>query len=184
MADPFLGEIRAFGFSYAPMNWAFCAGQIMAIQQNAALFSILGIQYGGNGTSNFGLPNLQGQAPMGAGNGPGLTPRTVGEAVGEAAVTLSSTEMPPHSHAIAVQTGSATAALPGGNVLAQGAQGGGPRPAPQSAYAPGAPIVPQGALAANALAPFPGGGQAHDNMQPYLALNFCICLSGVFPQRP
>jgi microcystin-dependent protein len=183
MADPFLGEIRAFGFNFAPKNWAMCQGQLIPIQQNTALFSILGIQFGGNGTSNFGLPNLQGQAPMGAGNGPGLTPRTVGDAVGEAAVTLQPTEMPSHNHAIAVQAGNATAAIPGGNVLAQGAKGGS-RPQLQPAYAPGAPTVPQGALAANALAPFIGGGQPHSNMQPYQALSLCICLSGEFPVRP
>ena len=184
MADPFLGEIRAFGFPFAPVNWALCQGQILPIQQNTALFSIIGARFGGNGTSNYGLPNLQGQAPMGAGSGPGLTPRAMGEAAGTAAVTLLPAEMPPHSHAIAVQTANATAAIPGGNVLAQGVKGAGSRAQTKPAYAPGAPTVPQGALDANALAPFPGGGQAHNNMQPCLALNFCICLNGIFPTRP
>ncbi len=184
MADPFLGEIRAFGFNYAPVNWAMCQGQLMPVQQNPALFSIIGIQFGGNGTSNFGLPNLQGQAPMGAGAGPGLTPRAVGDAVGTAAVTLLPTQMPPHNHAIAVQTTNATAATPGGNVLAQSVNGSSPRAPQVFAYAPGAPTVPQGALAANALAPLNGGGQPHSNLQPTLALNFCICLSGEFPARP
>ncbi|RYF79274.1 MAG: phage tail protein [Comamonadaceae bacterium] len=184
MADPFLGEIRAFGFNFAPMNWAMCQGQIMPLQQNTALFSIIGVQFGGNGRTNFGLPNLTGQAPMGIGAGPGLTPRTVGDAVGTASVALQPTDMPLHTHAIAVQTTNGTTASPDRGVLAQSVNGSGPRAPKVFAYAAGAPTVPQGVLAANALAPFDGGGQAHSNLQPYLALNFCICLSGIFPPRP
>ena len=184
MADPFLGEIRAFGFYFAPVNWAMCLGQLMPLQQNTALFSIIGIQFGGNGTSNFGLPNLQGQAPMGTGTGQGLTPRAVGDAVGAASVSLQPNNMPPHNHAIAVQTANATATSPERGVLAQGVNGSGPRAPQVFAYAAGAPTVPQGALAANALSPFTGGNQPHNNRQPYLALNFCICLSGEFPVRP
>ncbi len=184
MADPFLGEIRAFGFNFAPVNWAMCLGQLIPLQQNPTLFSILGVQFGGNGTSNFGLPNLQGQAPMGTGTGPGLTPRTVGSAVGEASVSLLANNLPPHNHAIGVQTANATATSPAGGMLAQSVNGSGPRAPQVFAYAAAAPTVPQGALAANALAPFTGGNQPHSNRQPYLALNFCICLSGEFPVRP
>lgn len=179
MADPFYGEIRAFAFDYAPVHWAFCQGQLVAISQNTALFSVIGTQFGGNGTTTFGLPNLQGTAPMGSGTGPGLTPRTVGDAAGTASETLQPGEMPQHSHAVTAEGGNATAAVPQGNFLAKGLVPGA-RPSPRPTYAAGATTTP---LAGSALAPFTGGGQPHTNMQPYLALNFCICLSGEFPVR-
>lgn len=178
MSDPYLGEIRTFGFNFAPKGWALCQGQLMSISQNAALFALLGTQFGGDGKSTFALPNLQGRAPMGAGSAPGLSPRNMGQSTGEAAVTLLAAGMPPHTHAIAVQTAPATESAPGGQFLAKGVTSG--RPAPQSTYVPEPPNT---LLAVQALAPA-GASQPHDNQQPHLALNFCICLSGIFPSRP
>ena len=179
MADPFIGEIRAFAFNFAPKNWAICAGQILSIQQNTALFSILGVQFGGNGTTNFGLPNLQGSAPMGTGVGPGLTPRTIGEVAGTESVTLLQNEMPVHSHTITAQASAADKLDPAGNYLAQGGRGTPPRTSRVPTYESGAPNAP---LSTGALA-LSGGSQAHNNMQTCLALNFCICLIGTYPSR-
>nr|WP_216295684.1 tail fiber protein [Delftia acidovorans]MCA1071697.1 hypothetical protein [Delftia acidovorans] len=179
MADPFYGEIRAFGFDFAPVNWAFCAGQTLPIQQNPALYSVIGSQFGGNGTTSFALPNLQGKAPMGSGTAPGLTPRDVGDAVGTAEETLLLTQIPPHNHGITAQAAGATSALPAGNLPAQGGQGVPPRTSARQTYAPSAP---DSTLAPTALYPA-GGNQPHSNLQPYLALNFCICLYGEFPAR-
>ena len=117
MADPFYGEVRAFGFSFAPVNWAFCAGQTIQVQQNAALFSIIGNRFGGNGTTNFMLPNLQGRAAMGAGTGPGLSSRNIGETLGTATETLTLAQIPAHSHGISAQGAGATAAIPSGCLL-------------------------------------------------------------------
>ena len=181
MADPFIGEIRAFAFDYAPMDWAFCAGQTINVQQNPALYAVIGTLYGGLVGQTFQLPDLRGSAPMGAGNGPGLTPRTVGQAVGTVAETLQPMHMPPHNHAIAVQAGNATLGTPSGNFLAQRVTTGRPTTLPAYAPAPGPLDAP---LASGALAPFVGGGQPHSNMQPYLALNLCICLNGEYPVRP
>lgn len=180
MADPFYGEVRAFGFSFAPVNWAFCAGQTIQVQQNAALFSVIGNRFGGNGTTNFMLPNLQGKAAMGAGTGPGLSFRDIGETMGTATETLTLAQIPAHSHGISAQGAGATAATPSGNLLAQGMQGVPPRGSARPTYAAGAATS---AMAPTALLPV-GGNQAHSNMQPVLALNFCICLSGEFPVRP
>lgn len=181
MADPFTGEIRAFAFDYAPQDWAFCAGQTIAVQQNLALYAVIGTLYGGTPNQNFKLPDLMGRAPMGAGHGPGLTPRTVSQAVGTVAETLQPMHMPPHNHAIAVQAGNATLGTPGGNFLAQRVTTG--RPTTLPAYAPASGPL-DAPLASGALAPFVGGGQPHSNMQPYLALNLCICLNGEYPVRP
>ncbi|CAB5690467.1 Phage Tail Collar Domain [Delftia tsuruhatensis] len=179
MADPFYGEIRAFGFDFAPANWAFCAGQTIQIQQNSALYSVIGNQFGGNGKTDFALPNLQGNVPMGSGTAPGLTPRDVGDTMGTTQETLLLTQIPPHSHGITAQAAGATSALPGGNLLAQGGQGVPPRTSARQTYAS---ATPDSTLAPTALYPA-GGGQSHSNLQPYLALNFCICLSGEFPVR-
>lgn len=185
MADPFTGEIRAFAFDYPPQDWAFCNGQTMLAQQNPALYAVIGNRYGGTSPQNFKLPDLLGQAPMCQGTGIGLTPRTVGQGTGTPAVTLTAAQLPPHSHTITVLAGSATAETPSGNFLAMGNKPASPRPQAVSAYAPGpltAPLDIQ--LAPTALSPFQGGGQPHSNMQPYLALNMCICLDGEFPVKP
>ena len=174
MADPFVAEIRIFPFNFAPKGWAFCDGQLLPISQNTALFSLLGTTYGGDGKSTFALPNMQGNAPMHPGQGPGLSLHDLGETGGEPTVTLLGTEMPIHSHGL----------------MASGQPGEDPTPGPTEALArsTGANLYQTTAtglvqLAPQAVAPT-GGGQPHNNMQPYLTLNFCIALQGVFPARP
>lgn len=185
MADPFTGEIRAFAFDYAPQGWALCAGQIMAAQQNQALYAVIGNRYGGTAPQNFALPHLLEQAPMGQGTGTGLTPRTVGQATGTSAVTLTATELPPHSHTIAVQAGKATTHVPTDNFLAAGNKPATPRPLVAPTYIPTPSSTSlDSPLAPSALSPLQGGGLPHSNMQPYLALNLCICLNGEFPVKP
>jgi len=174
MTEPYIGEIQIFGFNFAPRNWAQCAGQILPIQQNTALFALLGTQYGGNGTTNFALPNFQGNAACNQGQGPGLTPRTTGETFGEPTVTLTQNEMPAHQHGLTVYAqndpAKRSASPATGNGLAS--------PATFAAFAPGnSPSV----MMATGLVGQAGQGQPHPNQQPYLAMNFCIALSGIFP---
>lgn len=175
MADQFIGEIRIVPFNFAPYGWALCNGQILPISQNTALFSLLGIQFGGNGTSNFALPNLQGSAPMNQGDGLGLTPRVMGETGGEPNVTLLISQLPAHTHV--PQAGAAsTSSAPGPTVtFGDGGRG------KESAYTPAAPAS---AVLLNPQAVgLAGGSQPHNNMSPYLTLNFVIALQGVFPSR-
>lgn len=174
MSEPFYGEIRQFPYSFAPRNFAYCQGQIMTIQQNTPLFSLLGTLYGGNGQSTFGLPNLQGRVMMHQGNGPGLAPRTVGENGGSAAVTLLGPEMPSHNHIMTVKTGSP-------NVIGDAGAG---------AYLSQSPGQPSYSSDTNSLVPLAatmmgliGGGAAHENRQPYIVMPFCIALAGMFPSR-
>jgi microcystin-dependent protein len=171
MADPFVAEIRIFGFNFAPQGWAFCQGQLLPLSQNTALFSLLGTTYGGNGKSNFALPNLQGSAPMFWGQGPGLSLHDLGEMSGSENVTLLESEMPAHSH----QAG----------VVADLSNSGG-IPGPQS-YLAIANIATYKSTANTTMSPsqlsITGGSLPHNNMQPYLTLNFCIALQGVFPPR-
>jgi microcystin-dependent protein len=173
MSDPFVGEIRLFGFNFAPRGWAQCNGQLLAIAQNTALFSILGVTYGGDGRTTFALPNLQGQAALGEGQGPGLSYRVLGESGGESAVTLLNHEMPAHTHGAAASTNLGDQSDPANNLWATGAGGRG-----QNFYASGADV----AMSSQAIGQA-GGSQPHNNLPPYLALNFCICLQGVFPPR-
>lgn len=173
MSDPFLAEIRMFTGNFAPTGWAKCDGQLMPISQNTALFALLGNAYGGDAKSTFALPNLQGRAPMHTGTGPGLSERRLGEAAGAESVTLTSDQLPQHTHQEMASASAATATSMAGAVLA-GVQ--------EDAYAPrgNGSITP---MAANALAAA-GESQPHDNMQPYLTLMFIIALQGIFPQRP
>ena len=173
MADPFVAEIRIFPFSFAPKGWAFCNGQLLPLSQNTALFSLLGTTYGGYGKSNFALPDMQGNAPMHPGQGPGLSLHDLGEMSGSQFVTLLESEMPSHSHAQMGNTTTATKSLPTGNSFARGAS-----ITPYLAPA-GAPVVN---MAFQSIAPA-GGSLPHNNMQPYLTLNFNIALQGVFPPR-
>ncbi|HLJ29309.1 MAG TPA: tail fiber protein [Candidatus Angelobacter sp.] len=174
MSNPFLAEIRIFTGNFAPKGWALCDGQLMPISQNTALFSLLGTTYGGDGKSNFALPNLQGCAPMQAGQGPGLSLRDLGETAGEQTVTLLQTEMPAHSHGALGDTGSG-AASPVGNAWASGAKlGGGNIYTTTSAQ-----NVPMNPFALSIA----GGNLPHNNMQPFLGLTFIIALQGVFPAR-
>jgi len=173
MSNPFLAEIRIFTAGFAPKGWALCDGQLMPISQNTALFSLLGTTYGGNGTSNFALPNLQGCAPMQAGQGPGLSLRDLGETAGEQTVTLLQTEMPAHSHG--VQGGAGTGqASPANNAWGSGSKLGG-----GSVYAPPGNNVNMNPLATSIA----GGNLPHNNMMPFLGLTFIIALQGVFPAR-
>ena len=174
MADQFLGEIRAVGFNFAPLGWALCNGQILPISQNTALFSLLGTFYGGDGRTNFALPNLQGSAPMDRGNGQGLTPRANGESGGSTSVTLLTTEMPAHNH-VAANGAASNSNTPATNVVF----GGGGR---GKVAAFGQPSASAALMSAQAVAPT-GGGQPHNNMPPYLTLNFIIALQGIFPAR-
>jgi microcystin-dependent protein len=173
MSDPYIGEIRLFSFNFAPRGWAQCNGQLLAIAQNTALFSILGTTYGGDGRTTFALPNLQGQAALGAGQGHGLSSRTLGENGGVEAVTLINSEMPAHTHAAAASTNLGDQSDPANHLWATGAGGRG-----QNFYASGADVAMSNQAIGQA-----GGSQPHNNMPPYLALNFCICLYGAYPPR-
>lgn len=175
MADPFVAEIRIFGFNFAPTGWAQCNGQILPISQNTALFSLLGTVYGGNGQSTFALPNMQGNAPMHPGQGPGLSLHDLGETGGSETVTLQQTEIPAHNHNIATHNLDAGGLQnPGPTViLAKSAQGNAYQTTTNASLTQ---------LAFQALTPT-GGGLPHNNLQPYLVLNFCIALQGVFPPR-
>jgi len=168
VAEPFLGEIKIVSFNFPPKGWAFCNGQLLPINQNQALFSILGTTYGGDGRQTFALPNLQGRMPVHAGNG-----ITLGQAGGEQAVTLNSTQIPTHAHVLYATGSLARSADPTGNLLAAKPRGG------RDIYAPPADVI---ALNPSTIGPT-GGGQPHNNLQPYLMLNFVIALVGIFPSR-
>lgn len=176
MSEPFIGEIQIFAGNFAPRGWAFCNGQIMSIMQNTALFSIVGITYGGDGKTTFALPNLMGRAPMQQGAGTGLTPRTLGQQGGAAAVTLLPNQMPAHTHVAQGYDGGATTANTNGNIWAKTTGGRTPPPF----YASEAPNVSMSPQAIGVA----GGSQPHNNMQPYLGVNFIIALQGIFPSRP
>jgi microcystin-dependent protein len=171
VSDPFLGEIRAFGFSFAPRGWAMCNGQLMAISQNEALFALIGTFYGGNGTSTFGLPDLQGRVPLSMGQGTGLSSYQIGERAGTETVTLTTGQVPSHIHSIAqpVNNGDGAQSRPAGHV-----------PGRNGAYS----ATDDGS---STLTPFNtapiGGSQPHENVQPFLVVNFCIALQGTFPSR-
>jgi microcystin-dependent protein len=175
MSDPFISEIRMMAFAYAPQQWVQCNGQILGITQNSALFSLIGTTYGGNGQSNFALPNLQGRVPMHMGNG-----FVRGQQAGEENHKLSTTEMPQHIHLMAASTAAATLAIATPDTsLAQGqTPGSGGQPVNLYAPAGGTPAIFNPGAVSNA-----GGDQPHENRQPYLALNFCIALSGLFPSQ-
>lgn len=171
MSDSYIGEIRSFGFNFAPEGWAQCNGQLLPISTNTALFSILGTTYGGDGKTTFALPNLQGNVVMGAGQGSGLSPRVLGESGGAAAETLTMQQIPPHTHPANAQLKDGKKPAPAGNFWAQDPRGG-------KQYGDSGPAR----MAAGAVAPA-GGGQAHNNLQPYLVLNYCIALQGEYPPR-
>ncbi|KJC57361.1 tail collar protein [Bradyrhizobium sp. LTSPM299] len=164
MAEPFIAEIRMMSFNFPPKGWAFCNGQLLPINQNQALFSLLGTTFGGDGRVNFGLPNLQGRAPMHMGSG-----HTLGELGGEYAHTLSISELPTHTHIANATNNNGAVALPADNFLG----------AVNNAYSP--PTAPT-ALVAGTISNV-GGSQAHQNMQPFLTINFSIALQGIFPSQ-
>ncbi len=174
MTTPFIGEIQVFGFNFAPRGWAFCSGSLVPIQQYSALFSLLGVNYGGNGTTNFQLPNLVNRAGCNQGRGPGLTPRAIGETFGENSETLTVAEMPTHMHQFTIYNqsdGTKKAASPSaGNSLTS--------PANTSAFVAGAQANAQ--FIPNMIG-LNGGSQPHENRQPYIAINYCIAMAGAFP---
>ena len=180
MSEQFLGEIRAFSFPFPPKGWAFCSGQLMAINQNTALFSLLGTQYGGDGIRTFALPNLNGKLAIGFGNSPGGQSYAQGETVGETSHTLIAQEMPAHQHNIAAAANGAsnTGNTPGNTVVlgsASTSQAGTP---PVNIYAanPNTPL-------ATPLGAGPTASQPHNNQMPSLAMNYCIATVGIFPSR-
>jgi microcystin-dependent protein len=177
MADPFVAEIRIFPFNFAPKGWAFCNGQLLPISQNTALFSLLGTTYGGDGKSTFALPNLQGSSAMHPGQGQGLSLRDLGQIGGSEFVTLLISEIPFHAHTVGrASSAQGDSVTPSNSVWATAAAGRG-----AAALYADAPTAKVNELFS--LAPA-GGSLPHNNMQPYLTLNFCIALQGVFPARP
>ncbi|MDZ4812662.1 MAG: tail fiber protein [Pseudomonadota bacterium] len=175
MADPFVAEIRIFPFNFAPRGWAWCDGQLLPLSQNTALFSLLGTTYGGNGKSNFALPDLQGRAPMHPGQGPGLSLHDLGETGGSETVSLLESEIPSHTHAFQTTTedGTQGTLTAGGVTVATSVNG--------TLYQT---VTTANLVQMNASAIAPAGGdQPHNNMMPYLTFYFCIALQGVFPPR-
>ena len=182
MSDPFIAEVRIFAGTFAPWSWAFCNGQLIQIVQNTALFSLIGTTYGGDGQSTMALPNLQGRAPMHPGSGPGLSERRLGQQIGTTTVTLSQAELPSHTHRFSGSSSDGNVNQPTTNSAVAAAQtetrgGTGPLSVYQTDTA--ANLVN---LASQALSTT-GGGQSHDNAQPFLVLNFIIALEGIFPSR-
>jgi microcystin-dependent protein len=169
--DPFIGEIDWVPYNFAPRGWAFCDGQLLSIPQNSALFSLIGTIYGGDGRTNFALPDMRGRMPLHVGSGPGLTPRTLGEKSGEESVTLSVNQMPNHIHSARGSSSDATSVSPAGNVWGSKRR--------TRLYSPDPANVDMDASAIAAT----GGGQAHNNMPPYLVLHCIIALQGIFPSR-
>jgi microcystin-dependent protein len=173
MSEPFIAEVKIFAGNFAPRGYAFCDGQLLQISQHTALFSLVGTIYGGDGRTTMALPNLQGRAPMHAGRGPGLTPRQLGERGGTETITLNSNQLPSHTHGFEASTDPPDARNPG-NALAG-------TPAGRGAtvlYGNDSPV----AMDPRTVSSF-GDGQAHDNLQPYLTLNYIIALVGVYPMR-
>jgi microcystin-dependent protein len=170
MSDPFVAEIRIFPFNFAPKGWAFCDGQLLPISQNTALFSLLGTTYGGDGKSTFALPDMQGNAAMQPGQGQGLSLRDLGEMSGVESITLLQSEMPSHNHILNTSNNDGNNTQPAGRYTGRG----------NAIYGPIANTNLMGLQTIGVA----GGGLPHNNMQPYLTLNYCIALQGVFPQRP
>ena len=167
--QPYVGEILAVGFNFAPYGWALCEGQILPISQYTALFSLLGTTFGGDGKTTFALPDLRGRSPIGADQGPGLSFYNVGDTGGEETVTLQVSQMPAHTHGVMASSNLATLPGPGGNVWAAQSQ-----------------LLIYSSSRTATMAPLgtAGGGQPHDNLSPYLTINYIIALQGIFPERP
>ena len=176
MSEPFIAEIRIFAGNFAPRSWAFCNGQLLPIAQNTALFSLIGTIYGGDGRTTTALPNLQGRAPMHAGRGPGLTARREGQRLGSETVALNVNQMPNHRHSL--QAGVGSGIIGGGGNALDPANNYTSKPPTGNAYATGNHTN----MAAGAVGST-GQGVAHNNMQPYLAINFIIALQGLYPSR-
>jgi len=171
MSEPFLAEVRIMGFNFAPRGWAFCDGQILPINQNQSLYSLLGTTYGGDGRTSFALPDFRGRTPIHVGSNGGPN-HPQGQKSGEETHTLSAAEMPQHKHALNASTNNATAEDPSGQTWSRSAE------RIYASYSPANGTAMSSTVISNA-----GGGQAHENMQPYLVINYCIALRGLFPSR-
>lgn len=169
MPEPFIGELQVFGFNFAPRDWALCNGQLLPISQNMPLFSLIGTYYGGDGRETVGLPNLQGQVATHWGGGPGLSNYTIGERTGQKTVPLSLEQIPSHKHQAHGGDGDANSTIAASNV---------PGTTENPAYS-----VDENAPMSRNMIGKSGGGQEHNNMQPYLVNNWCICLNGAYPER-
>lgn len=168
MSQPYVGEIRLFAGNFAPVNWALCQGQLVAISENEVLFNLIGTTYGGDGQNTFALPDLRGRVPVHQGQGQGLSPRTMGELVGTESVTLTTGQLPAHTHPLRASTAAATVTTPAGALLGA---------TTVASYGPGPATTP---MAAGAIGPA-GGAQPHENMAPTLTVNYIISLFGIFP---
>jgi microcystin-dependent protein len=188
MSEPYVGQIEIFGFGFAPKGWALCAGQLLQINQNQSLFSVIGTAFGGDGMRTFGLPDLRGRTPIGQGNGPGLTPRPIGTVTGEPNHLLTITETPLHNHAIQAATTDSTknpnTNTPDGTTVLATSYGlaGDGTALEMKAYVSGPAEETRVKMAPSATTST-GGGSVHDNMMPYLTLNVCISLAGPIPPR-
>ncbi|MCP5059497.1 MAG: phage tail protein [bacterium] len=171
MSEPFVGEIRMFAGNFAPRSWAFCDGQLLAVSQNDALFSLLGTIYGGDGRTTFGLPDLRGRIPNHQGSGPGLSPRQLGSKGGEEQVSVTTNQLPSHSHSWYASAETAEDSDPAGHTVAT-ATG-------SNLYGTAGPR----AMDTRAITPAPGGGQSHGNLMPFLCIHFIIALLGIYPSR-
>ena len=171
MSDPFLAEIKMFGFNFAPRGWATCDGQLLSLAQNTALFSLLSTRYGGNGQTTFGLPNLQGRSPLQQGQGPGLSIYDLGQTTGESSVALLQTQIPQHNHTFGALNAVGDTNSPNGSV-----------PARVIGETPYVNATPNTVLAQSLGSA--GNDQPHNNLMPYLVVNFCIAMQGIFPRRP
>lgn len=171
MAEPFIGQVQIWACNFSPRGWAFCNGQLLPIAQNTALFSLLGTTFGGDGRSTFGLPNLQGRSAMHPGRGPGLTSRVLGQFTGTPTVTLVESQLPNHSHSVGCSTSPGSSLSPVDNIPANSGFGDTEFSTSQNSSFNSKVISSQ------------GGGQAHANNQPFLGLNFCIALVGLYPSR-
>lgn len=171
MSEPFVGEIRMFAGNFAPRGWAFCDGQLLAVSQNDALFSLLGTIYGGDGRTTFGLPDLRGRLPIHAGSGPGLSPRRLGAKGGAENVTLTVNQLPSHTHTFSGSTAPGTQSNPAGNVLA-GRAG-------DNTYVEDTALTAMSSSSVSNV----GGSRSHTNLMPFLCINFIIALFGIYPSR-
>lgn len=172
--EPFIGQVQLFAFNFNPRGWMFCNGQLLSIAQNSALFSLLGTTYGGDGITTFALPDLRGRVPNGQGSGPGLSNYQMGQAAGSEQVTLLQTQMPQHNHLMEVSDQPASQSSPANHILAVPGVGG----EPLSAYG-----TSPDAIADPRSIGMAGSNQPHQNMQPYLTMNYCIAVEGIFPSR-
>ena len=170
MSEPFVGEIRMFAGNFAPRGWAFCDGQLLAVSQNDALFSLLGTIYGGDGRTTFGLPDLRGRIPIHAGSGPGLSPRRLGAKAGTEQETLTVNQLPSHSHTMQASGDGADQRSASGNLFARTAF---------NSYSQGTPSSP---MASNMISSV-GGSRSHTNLQPYVCIHFIVALFGIYPSR-